>query len=76
MANIIGQDRCSGMNAFFQRLFLRLGRSERCCGKLSRAFSRGAEVDGTRCEARYRDGALELVLPKKTGAIGRPIIVI
>jgi hypothetical protein len=76
MANINGQDRCSRMNEFFERVLLRLGRSEGCYGKFSRAFSRGAEVDGTRCEARYRDGVMELVLAKTTSAIGRPIIVI
>jgi HSP20 family molecular chaperone IbpA len=76
MANITGQDLCSDTNGIFKRFFLRLVRSERCFGKRSRAFSLGAEVDGTRCEARYRDGVFELVLSKRTGAIARPIIVI
>ncbi len=40
-------------------------RSERYQGKLSRAFLLGQEVDDTTAEAKYQDGVLELTLPKK-----------
>ncbi len=40
-------------------------RSERYRGKLSRAFLLGQEVDDATAEAKYQDGVLELTLPKK-----------
>lgn len=39
--------------------------SERYYGKVSRAFRLGQEIDQATAEARYNDGVLELVLPKK-----------
>lgn len=42
--------------------------SERIYGQQSRHFSLPQEVDDTRVEARYQDGVLELVLPKKANA--------
>ncbi|MBY0579444.1 MAG: Hsp20/alpha crystallin family protein [Burkholderiales bacterium] len=40
-------------------------RSERCFGKVYRAFSLGQEVDEEAAHAKYSDGVLELTLPKK-----------
>jgi HSP20 family protein len=40
-------------------------RSERYYGKVSRAFSLGQDVDEATAQAKYSDGVLELVLPKK-----------
>jgi HSP20 family protein len=43
----------------------RLLHSERYVGKVSRAFRLGQELDEARATAKYSDGVLELVLPKK-----------
>lgn len=40
-------------------------RSERYYGKVSRTFVLESEIDEAQSEARYKDGVLELVLPKK-----------
>ena len=40
-------------------------RSERYYGKVSRAFTLGQDVDEGAAQAKYSDGVLELVLPKK-----------
>lgn len=40
-------------------------RSERFYGKTSRSFTLGSEVDDAAAEAKYNDGVLELMLPKK-----------
>ena len=50
-------------------------RSERYYGTLSRAFALEADVDENQCQAKYQDGVLELVLPKKAGARTRQISV-
>ncbi len=42
--------------------------SERYYGQQSRHFSLPQEVDDAKVEARYHDGVLELVLPKKANA--------
>ncbi|MFN9387931.1 MAG: Hsp20/alpha crystallin family protein, partial [Betaproteobacteria bacterium] len=41
-------------------------RSERYMGRVARSFSLAAEVDANASQAKYADGVLELVLPKKT----------
>jgi len=46
----------------------RVVHSERYFGKVSRAFRLGEEVDQARAEAKYTDGVLQLVLPKKVAA--------
>lgn len=46
----------------------RLLHAERSYGKVTRSFSLPQEVDETKAEAKYRDGVLELVLPKKSAA--------
>ncbi len=43
-------------------------RSERYYGIQSRSFALAQDVDETRAEASYRDGVLELKLPKKPGS--------
>jgi HSP20 family protein len=53
----------------------RIVRSERYYGTASRAFSLGGEVDESKCNAKYQDGVLELVLPKKAGGRVRQIAV-
>jgi len=40
-------------------------RSERYYGKVSRAFTLGQDVDEGAAQAKYSDGVLELMLPKK-----------
>ena len=44
-------------------------RSERFYGKTQRAFALPAEVDEARVEAKFADGVLELVLPKKAPSV-------
>ena len=43
-------------------------RRERYFGRVSRSFALEHEVDEATASARYQDGVLELVLPKKTAA--------
>jgi len=43
-------------------------RSERYFGTASRAFTLGQDVDENAANAKYSDGVLELVLPKKIAA--------
>jgi HSP20 family protein len=42
-------------------------RSERYFGTVSRSFTLGSDVDEAQTNATYKDGVLELVLPKKSG---------
>lgn len=44
----------------------RVLRSERYMGRVGRSFTLAAEVDSNAAQAKYADGVLELVLPKKT----------
>lgn len=48
-------------------------RSERYYGTVSRSFSLATDVDEAQCAATYKDGVLELVLPKKAGGRTRQI---
>lgn len=48
----------------------RVLRSERRYGYASRSFALDSPVDESRAEAHYRNGVLELRLPKKAGAAG------
>lgn len=50
-------------------------RRERSFGRVSRSFALEHEVDETSASARYRDGVLELVLPKKAAAAARRLAV-
>jgi len=49
--------------------------SERYFGKVSRSFRLGQEVDETKATAKYTDGVLELVLPKKAAAASRRLTI-
>ena len=75
MVKVTGQDTCSGNTNFFRRIVQYLGCGERGLGKRSHA-SLGAEVGGAPCEARYRDGVLELFLAKCVAPRARPTLVI
>ena len=46
----------------------RVLRAERYCGKVSRSFQLGHEIDESRSGAKFVDGVLELTLPKKPEA--------
>ncbi|RPI47473.1 MAG: Hsp20/alpha crystallin family protein [Betaproteobacteria bacterium] len=48
-------------------------RSERYFGTVSRSFTLGTDVDEAQCNATYKDGVLQLVLPKKSGGRVRQI---
>ena len=50
-------------------------RAERFYGKAERRFALPVELDEARADARFNDGILELVLPKKAPAAGRKIQV-
>lgn len=49
--------------------------SERSYGMVSRSFSLPSDVDAQGCKAEYKDGVLNLMLPKKAGAETRRITV-
>lgn len=53
----------------------KLLRSERYYGSVSRAFSLENEVDDEAAEARYKDGVLELALPKKKATSARKLVI-
>jgi HSP20 family protein len=49
--------------------------SERYYGKVSRSFTLPQELDEAKAEAKFRDGVLELKLPKKAAAARRAITI-
>ena len=49
--------------------------TERSFGKLSRSFALPQELDEARAEAKFRDGVLELTLPKKAAAARKSITI-
>ncbi len=49
--------------------------AERAYGKVTRSFSLPQELDESAAEARFRDGVLELTLPKKQAAQRKQIVV-
>ena len=53
----------------------RLLHSERSYGKVSRSFALPQELDEAKVEARFRDGVLELTLPKKAAAARRAVTI-
>jgi len=53
----------------------KLLRSERCFGKVSRAFVLDQDVDESTAQAKYADGVLELSLPKRASAKSKSIAV-
>lgn len=50
-------------------------RSERYYGKASRAFTLGQDVDDAAAQAKYNNGVLELILPKKVTAKAKRLTV-
>lgn len=50
-------------------------RSERYYGKVSRSFALESEIDETQAQAHYKDGVLELVLPKKATSAARKLTI-
>jgi len=53
----------------------RVVHSERYFGKASRAFRLGYEIDEAKVQAKYNDGVLELVLPKKQTQAAKQIAI-
>jgi HSP20 family protein len=53
----------------------RLLHTERSFGKVSRSFSLPQELDEAKAEAKFRDGVLELTLPKKAAAARKSITI-
>jgi HSP20 family protein len=49
--------------------------TERSFGKVSRSFTLPQEVDEAKAEAKFRDGVLELKLPKKAAAQRKQISI-
>jgi HSP20 family protein len=49
--------------------------SERLYGKATRSFTLPEEVDESKAEAKFRDGVLELTLPKKQAAQRKQISI-
>ena len=49
--------------------------TERTYGKVTRSFTLPQEVDEARAEAKFRDGVLELTLPKKAAAQRKQISI-
>jgi HSP20 family protein len=50
-------------------------RRERYFGRVSRSFALESEIDEATASARYQDGVLELVLPKKTAAAAKRLAI-
>lgn len=53
----------------------RVVHSERHVGKIARTFRLGQDIDEAAASAKYADGVLELVLPKKAAARTRQITI-
>ena len=49
--------------------------TERSFGKVTRSFSLPQELDEERAEAKFRDGVLQLTLPKKAAAARKAITI-
>src|SRR6185369_11932201 len=49
--------------------------TERSFGKVTRSFSLPQELDEEKAEAKFRDGVLELTLPKKAAAARKAITI-
>lgn len=50
-------------------------RSERYYGKVARSFTLGHDVDESQADAKYADGVLELILPKKVASSSRKLTI-
>lgn len=58
-----------------ERQGARLLKSERYYGKVSRNFTLASELDSGAAQARYADGVLELILPKKVATSAKQLAV-
>ena len=54
----------------------RVLRSECTYGKLSRSFQLGQDIDEARSSAKFNDGVLELMLPKKAASAGKRLSIL
>ena len=54
---------------------VRVLHTERSFGKVSRSFALPQELDAAKAEAKFRDGVLELTLPKKAAAARKSITI-
>lgn len=50
-------------------------RSERYYGKVARSFSVASDIDEATSQAKYADGVLELVLPKKAASASKKLTI-
>jgi HSP20 family protein len=50
-------------------------RSERYVGKVARSFTLAHEVDESKAQAKYKDGVLELPLPKKAASSAKKLAI-
>jgi HSP20 family protein len=53
----------------------RLLRSERYYGKVARSFTVASDIDDNASQAKYTDGVLELILPKKVAAASKRLVI-
>jgi HSP20 family protein len=53
----------------------RVLRSERYYGKFSRSFQLAQDVDESTAQAKYSDGVLELILPKKAAVSAKKLYI-
>lgn len=53
----------------------RVLRSERYYGSISRVFTLAQEVDENAAQAKYQDGVLQLILPKKAAASAKRLVI-
>jgi len=53
----------------------RVLRSERYYGKFSRSFALSQDVDESTAQAKYSDGVLELILPKKAAVSAKKLYI-
>jgi HSP20 family protein len=73
--NIIQIDAEVKADPALQASGVKLLRSERLQGALSRAFSVAQDVDDTKSLAKYEDGVLTLELPKKAASASKKIAI-
>jgi HSP20 family protein len=50
-------------------------RAERYYGKIARSFSVASDIDESAAQAKYSDGVLNLILPKKTSSASKKLTI-
>lgn len=53
----------------------RLLRSERYFGKVSRSFQLAQDIDDAAASAKFKDGVLELLLPKRAASASKRLVI-